>query len=287
MTAPFCRALAAGCLGLAIAAAPALAQDKVVATVNGKTITESDVRLADAEIGADVGNLPADQRRRVLVEYVIENQLFADAAEAGKLASGPVFDARMSYWRRRAMRDAYFESGVKGMITDAEMRKFYDAQVGGLKSEEEVRARHILVDGELLAKEIYEKIAHGGDFTKLAKEHSKDPGSRETGGDLGYFGRGQMVPQFEETAFKMKKGDVSMPVQSQFGWHVIKLEDRRDRKAPDYEAVKERIAAALVHRKAQEIAGSLRAKAKIEFIDAELRQADEAERRPRPVPAGK
>ncbi len=96
-----------------------------------------------------------------------------------------------------------------------------------------------------------------------------------------------MVPQFEETAFKMKKGEVSLPVKSQFGWHLIKLEDRRERKAPAYDAVKERISAALVHRKAQEVAGSLRGKAKIDFVDPELKQAADAENRPRPVPAGK
>ncbi len=117
-------------------AGPAAAQDKVVATVNGKAITEADMRLAEAEIGSDLGNLPPDQRRRVLAEYLIENQLFAEAAEAEKLASGPAFDERMGYWKRRAARDAYFEKGVKGSISDAETRKFYESQVSGLKTEE-------------------------------------------------------------------------------------------------------------------------------------------------------
>ncbi len=281
------RAGAASCLALLMSLAPVSAQDGVVARVNGKTITEADMRLAEAEIGTDIGNLPPDQRRRVLAEYLIENQLFADAAETAKLASGPAFDERLTYWRRRALRDAYFEKGVKSAISDEEARKFYDQQVSGLKPEPEVRARHILVEDELKAKEIFEKIAHGADFAKMAKEHSKDPGSREDGGDLGYFGRGQMVPVFEETAFKMQKGDVSQPVQSQFGWHLIKLEDRRDRRAPAYDSVKERISAALVHRKAQEVAGELRGKANVEFFDAALKAAAEAESRPRPVPAGK
>ena len=278
--------LAIGLLAIGASAGPVAAQDKVVATVNGKAITEADMRLAEAEIGSDLGNLPPDQRRRVLAEYLIENQLFAEAAEAEKLATGPAFDERMGYWRRRAARDAFFEKGVKGSISDAETRKFYESQVAGLKTEEEVRARHILVEDEAKAKEIFELIGHGSDFAEQARKHSKDPGSKEDGGDLGYFGRGQMVPQFEETAFKMKKGEVSLPVKSQFGWHLIKLEDRRERKAPAYDAVKERIAAALVHRKAQEIAGGLRGKARIDFVDAELKQAADAENRPRPVPAG-
>jgi peptidyl-prolyl cis-trans isomerase C len=267
--------------------APALAEEKVVAMVNGKTITETDMRLADAEIGSDLGNLPADQRRRVLVEYLIENQLFADAAEKDKLSSRPAFDERMGYWRRRAMRDAYFDEDVKGSVSEADVRKFYETQLSGMKPEEEVRARHILVDSEQQAKEIFEFIAHGSDFADMARKHSKDPGSREEGGDLGYFSRGQMVPEFEATAFKLNKGDVSMPVQSQFGWHLIKLEDRRQRKAPPYDSVKERISAALIHRKAQEVVGQLRGNAKIDFVDPALKQAYELENRPRPVPAGR
>ena len=274
---PLLAACAAALAFTLPAAPPVSAQDKLVTTVNGKRITEADMRLADAEIGGDLGNLPPGQRRRVLVEYLIENQLFADAADADKLSSGPAFDERLAYWRRRAMRDAYFDKNVKGAISEADARKFYEAQLAGIRPEEEVRARHILVESESVAKEIVEKIAHGGDFVQLAKEHSKDPGSRDDGGDLGYFGRGQMVPQFEEAAFKLKKGEFSQPVQSQFGWHVIRLEDRRERGAPGYESVKERISAALVHRKAQDLAGDLRTKAKIEFVDPELKQAVDAE----------
>lgn len=272
--------LAAGLLG----SLPAGAQDSVIAKVNGKTITESDMRLAEAEIGNDLGSLPPDQRRRVLLEYLIENQLFAEAAEGEKLASGAQFDERMQYWRRRALRDSYFERSVKNSVDDREARKLYDQQVSGLKPEEEVRARHILVDSEDKAKEVYEKVAHGEDFTKMAKEHSKDPGSKEDGGDLGYFAQGQMVPEFETAAFKLKKGDVSMPVQTKFGWHLIKIEDRRSRGAPPFEQVKERILASLVHRKAQEVAAGLREKAKLEYVDAEIKKQVDSEKTIKAVP---
>ena len=124
---------------------------------------------------------------------------------------------------------------LKKSISDADARKFYDQQVGSAKPQEEVHARHILVESEALAKELGEKVAKGGDFVELAKEHSKDPGSKDSGGDLGYFGRGQMVPVFEETAFKLAKGEVSPPVKSQFGWHIVKVEDRRQRGAPPFE----------------------------------------------------
>jgi peptidyl-prolyl cis-trans isomerase C len=263
----------------------AVAQEQVVARVNGKSITETDMRLADAEIGNELGSLPPEQRRRVLLEYLIENQLFAEAAEGEKLASGAQFDERMQYWRRRALRDSYFERSVKSAVDDREARKLYDQQVSGRKPEEEVRARHILVDSEDKAREVYEKIAHGEEFAKMAKDHSKDPGSKDDGGDLGYFAQGQMVPEFEVAAFKLKKGDVSMPVQTKFGWHLIKIEDRRSRGAPPFEQVKERILASLVHRKAQEVAASLRDKAKLEYVDADIKKQVDGENTMKAVPS--
>lgn len=275
--------LMAACLTFLLAGGPVVAQDKIIAKVNGRAITDTDLRHAEAEIGNDLGSIPADQRRRVLVEYLIETHLFAEAAEGAKLGSGQAFDDRMKYWQRRALRDAYFDKTVREAVTEAEARKLYDSQVAAAKPQEEVRARHILVESEVKAKEIFEKIAHGEDFARMAKEHSKDPGSKDEGGDLGYFSRGQMVPVFEETAFKLKKGDMSQPVQSQFGWHIIKVDDRRQRGAPPFDAIKERIMASLIHRRAQELGQSLRDKAKLEFIDPELRAEAEKENQIRPA----
>jgi peptidyl-prolyl cis-trans isomerase C len=141
-----------------------------------------------------------------------------------------------------------------------------------------VRARHILVDSKDKAREIYEKIAHGSDFAQLARENSKDPGSKDQGGELGFFTRGQMVPQFEEAAFKLKKGEVSDPVESQFGWHIIRVDDRRQRAAPAFETVKDRVVASMIHKKAQQIATDLRGKAQIEYIDPEIKRSMESER---------
>lgn len=258
----------------------AAAQDAVVATVNGKNITEGDVKLAEAEIGSDLGSLPEATKRRVLVEYLIENQLFAEAAEGDKLASSPEFDGRMQYWRRRALRDTYFDKSVKDAVSEADAKRFYDEQVKQLKPEEEVKARHILVESEDKAKEIAEKIAHGAEFADMAKEFSKDPGTKDEGGTLGYFTRGQMVPQFEEAAFKLQKGDVSQPVQTQFGWHLIQVEDRRERQPPEFDVIKDRLLASMIHRKAQEIAASLRGKAKIDYVDPEIKKQVDTEAKP-------
>jgi peptidyl-prolyl cis-trans isomerase C len=251
------------------------AEDKVVATVNGYAISEADLALAEAEIGNELGNLPEGTRRRVLVEFMIDNQLFAGAAEAENLGSGPDFDKRMAFWRQRALRDIYFDKSVKASIGEEAARAIYEDKVKQLKPEDEVQARHILVSSEEAAKKLLERANAGEDFGQLAKENSGDAGSKEQGGMLGYFGRGQMVPQFEEAAFALKKGELSKPVQSQFGWHVIKVEDRRQKPPPSFEEVKDRLIGSMVQNKAQNIAGELRQKAKIDYLDPELKKMAE------------
>ena len=271
--------VAATLLGVAAIASASVGQDnRVVATINGKAITEGELNLADAEIGSELGNVPEGTKRRVLIEFMIESQLLADAADSAKLGQGADFEQRARYWRRRALRDVYFESKIKSAVTDAEARTFYDGQVAQMKPEEEIKTRHILVESEDEAKQLREKIAHGANFAQLAKEHSKDPGSKDDGGELGYFGRGQMVPQFEEAAFKLQKGDLSEPIQTQFGWHLIQLDDRRQRKPPEFDEVKGRLVAAMVHRKAQEAVAELRGKAKIEYVDPAVKAQVEAEK---------
>jgi peptidyl-prolyl cis-trans isomerase C len=288
MRAVFAAALLTAAFPVAIhLAGESLAQEKIVAKVNGKSITEADMQLAEAEIGSELGSIPPEARRRVILEYVIENQLFADAAEAAKLGSGAAFDERMHYWRRRALREYYFEAELKNSVSDTDAKKFYDQQVGSAQAQEEVRARHILVETEAQAKELQDRIGKGEDFVALAKAYSKDPGSKDEGGDLGYFGRGQMVPVFEETAFSLKAGQVSPPVKSQFGWHIVKVEDRRQRGAPPFEAIKERLIASMIHRKAQEVAADLRAKAQLEYIDPAIKAQIDQERTIKPVPAPK
>lgn len=260
---------------------PSFAQDdKVVAKVNGNTITEADMRFANAEIGAQLGDIPENVKRRALAEYLIDNALFAEAAIAAKIAADPAFEEQMQYVRRRLLREQYFEKQLKGAISEADAKKIYDQRVAQLKSENEVAARHILVDNEEKAKEILAKIKAGGDFAALAKENSTDTGSKEQGGFLGYFGRGQMVPEFEKAAFTMIKGQVSEPVKTNFGWHIIKLEDRRRKPPPSFDEVKETILNSLAVLKAQEVVGALRKKADVEYLDDDIKkQVEEQEKK--------
>ncbi len=245
------------------------AKDKPLLRINDRVISEEDIRLAESEIGPQLSSIPASERRRVVIEYLIEIALMAEAGKKAGLTEGPDYEKRLKYYRERAARDAYFDKNVMAAVTEASAKALYDSQIGAVAGQEEVRARHILVKTEADAQDIIERLNRGADFAELAKEKSIGP-SKARGGDLGYFTRGQMVKPFEEAAFALKKGEISEPVKTQFGWHVIKLEDRRERKPPSFESLKDRIMASLIQRKAQEVLEKLRSNAKVEFLDKDL-----------------
>ncbi len=261
-------------------AAPAFADGKVLAKVDGKDVTDADVALAQSEIGPNLGSIPPEQRTAVLVNYIIDNRLMSAAAEKAGYGSDASMAARVEYYKGRALRDLFFDKSVTGAVTDAEAKKIYDKKVGDIKPVEEVRALHILVAKKEEADDLVAKLKAGGDFAALAKEKSTDTGSGAQGGDLGYFAKGQMVKPFEDAAWALKANEVSAPVQSQFGWHVIKMLDKRNKPAPAFETVKDGILNSLVQQKAQEIIGGLHKAAKIEYVDADLKKAAEAGQQP-------
>ena len=263
---------------LRFAAAEDKPGDTVVATVNGQPITESDLRFAENELGGEIANLPPEVKRRALAEYLIDNELFAKAAEEAKISATPEYEQQMRYLKRRVLRELYFDKTLKGKIGEDEAKKVYTEKIAQLKPEEEIEARHILVDSEEKAKELHAKIVAGADFAQLAKENSTDTGSKDQGGVLGYFGHGQMVPEFEAAAFKLEKGQVSEPVHTNFGWHIIKVDDRRKKEPPSFAAVKDTILNSLVVRKAQDTATELRSKAQVEYVDAGIKKQVEEQK---------
>jgi peptidyl-prolyl cis-trans isomerase C len=264
--------LAAAVIGFA--SLPAAADDVVVARVNGVDIKQSDLDFASSEVGSRLASLPAEDRNRVLLQYVIENELMAGAGQTDSLDKADTFQARVKYHERRALRDAFFDAKITGAVSEADAKQIYDAQIGQLKPEQEVHARHILVATEAEAKEVAERLKKGEDFAAVAKEKSKDPGAE--GGDLGFFARGQMLKPFEDAAFALEVGQISEPVQTQFGWHIIKVEEKRDQALPTFDQVKGAIIAQLVQAKAQEVVSGLRDSAKIEVVDPELKKAMDA-----------
>jgi len=252
----------------------ASADDVVVAKINGVDIKQSDLDFAASEVGAQLANFPPEDRRRMLLQFVMENELMAEAAVQAGLESGQSFEDRLKYHKRRALRDAYFDKSVRNAVPDEEAKKIYDAKVAGMKPEEEIHARHILVATEAEAKEVKERLLKGEDFATVAKEKSKDPSAE--GGDLGFFGRGQMLKPFEDAAFALKEGELSDPVQTQFGWHIIKVEEKRTRPLPTYDQVKDTIMSQLTAQKAKDTLKQLHDAAKIEIVDPEIKKSMDA-----------
>lgn len=282
MNSPFARS---ALLALAVAVAgPAWAQDNpVVAKVDGVEVRQSDLNAALEDIAQGIPpQMSAEERREYLIAYVTDMMLIAKAAEARKLGDTPEFKKKMDQARVKLLMDAILTAEAKAATTDEAMKKVYAEAAKQMGEEQEVRARHILVETEDQAKAILADLKKGGDFAAIAKEKSKDTGAAAQGGDLGYFTKDQMVPEFAEVAFKLDKGKLSDPVKSQFGWHIILVEDKRLKPVPEFDKVKDQIES-YVQRKAQaDLVTKLRAQAKIEKMDAP-KPADPA----KPADAGK
>jgi peptidyl-prolyl cis-trans isomerase C len=246
--------------------AQASAPDPVVARVNGVDIKQSDLALAEEDLGADMQGVSPEARREHLISYLADIIMVTQAADKKKLADNPEFKRRLAFLRNKLLMGYELQEEAKSAATDEALHQTYNDAVKSMGGQEEVRARHILVETEDEAKNLLEQIKGGADFATLAKEKSKDPGAAE-GGDLGYFTKDQMVPEFAEVAFKMYPGQLSNPVKTQFGWHIIKLEDKRTKQPPEFDKVKEQIETFLARKAQTEFIAKLRQTAKIERLD--------------------
>jgi peptidyl-prolyl cis-trans isomerase C len=244
----------------------AAAEDVVVATVDGRPIHLSDLSFVEEEIYAMIGNVTPQQKGQILLGYAIDRDLaVAAATKAGVSEQDPEVMARMELYRDKAVQEVYISRLLSARVSEEAMREAYARDFTSRPAVEEVRARHILVKDEETAKTLATKAKAGADFTQLAKDNSIGP-SKDSGGDLGYFTADQMVPSFSTAAFNLEPGDVSEPVQSQFGWHVIKLEDKRTQPIPSYDEVAAEIAEDLFTQAQQEIYQGWRGQAKIEMV---------------------
>jgi len=241
--------------------------DTVIARVNGVDIRQSDLAFAEEDFSNELRGAPPDVKREQLIAYLTDVILVSQAAEKQKLADGAEFKRRQAFLRNKLLMGALLQQRSKEAATDEEMRKVYDDAIKNASSEEEVRARHILVETEDEAKAVVEQLKGGADFAVVAKEKSKDPGSAANGGDLDFMGKSELVPEFADVAFKMYPGQTSNPVKTQFGWHIIKLEEKRNRQPPTFEQLKERIEAFVMRKAQTELVTQLRETAKIERLD--------------------
>src|SRR3984885_9682193 len=251
-----------------LAGLPVRADDTnpVLAKVNGSEIRQSDVALAEEELGPSLAQMDPATKKDNVLSFLIDMKIVAKAAEDKKVADTEEFKKRFTFTRNRLLMDSLLASEGKAATTDAAMKQVYEDASKQIAGEQEVHARHILVETEDEAKAVKAELDKGGDFAELAKKKSKDPGAAD-GGDLGFFTKDQMVPEFSAVAFALEPGKISDPVKSQFGWHIIQVEEKRNRKAPDFEQVKAQIETYVTRKAQAEYVAKLREAAKIERMD--------------------
>lgn len=249
----------------------------VVANVGGESITEADLAFAAEDMAQDLAQMPPEERRAFLVRILIDMKVMSKAARDAGMDQTEIFAQRQKYLEERALRRAYFNEAIAGAVTEEAARAEYDAFVQQFEPQDEIRASHILVEDEAKANELKAQLDGGADFATLARENSIDPGAAN-GGDLGFFGRGMMVQPFETAAFGLANaGDVSAPVQSQFGWHIIKLAEKRQSAPPSFEQLAAQIQNQLLMRSFSEKVDELMEGVEITIEDPELKARFDAQ----------
>ena len=238
-----------------------------MARVNDAEIVQSDLDSAASELGARLTGLSQEDRGLALLQFNIENQLMAEAAEKQNLAAGRSFEGWPTYQRRRALRDMYFDKNIRGSVSDQAIKKLYNEKIAEIERESEVRVRHILVPTEAEAEKVAERLKNGEDFVALAKEVSKDPSSAS--GGLPFVPLGDLIAPVEDAVFALKVGQISKPVQTQFGWNIFKLEEKRQQPLPTWDTLRDELA----QQKVREVVSQLRRGAKIEVLDVKLNRA--------------
>ena len=248
----------------------AVAQNQIsegtVATVDGIAITYNDVSLVEDELMAAYGQLPEEQRFQTLVGYMVNRILASEAAKKAGLENDADVAKIKAFMERKALQDVYIAKILMERVREEDVTAYYDKEIKNGPVEEEVRARHILLDNREAADAVMADLENGADFAALAKERSKGP-SGPSGGDLGYFSKQSMVPAFSDAAFKLAAGETSPPVQTQFGWHVIRVEDRRNRPIPPFDQVRDQIFQLLISEAQRDIYDEMRAKASVDLVD--------------------
>ena len=261
-------ALALGAAAVLAFAGAASAEPKVLATVNGQPITEEELAVAMADIGPGLPQkLEGAARQKYVLDYLIDLKLAAAKAQAEKLDQSPDFAKKLAYYRDKLAMEELLGSIAKAATTEEAERKAYDEAAKAEPPQAEIHARHILLPTEDDAKKALARVKGGEDFAKVANELSKDTAG--DGGDLGWFTKDRMVPEFSEAAFKLKKGEISDPVKTQFGWHVIQVEDTRTKTFPPFEQLKDQAARFVAQKAESEEVAALHAAAKIQLFDAD------------------
>jgi len=258
----------------------AASPDPVVANVNGQPIHLSDLNEAAQGLPPNVRGMPPQTLYPMLLDQLIDGRALVAEAHKSGLDKDPAVQRQVSAAEDRALQTAVLNKAIGPAVTDQALRARYDKDVAGKAGEEEVHAKHILVDNEAEAKKITAQLKGGGDFAALAKQYSKDPGGAQ-GGDLGFFKKDDMVPEFATAAFALQPGQMSQePVHSQFGWHVILVVERRRAEAPSFEQARDELRQKMIQEGVQKVVAQARAAASVQKFNldgSQLRATDTAE----------
>jgi peptidyl-prolyl cis-trans isomerase C len=251
--------------------------DTVVARIDGTELHLSDVEAAQQNLPPQAQKLPLDQIYPALLDRLVDGALLTEAGRKDHLDREPEVQLRLKRFEDRLIQEAYLNRAVKQGETEDRLKARYQTFVKEKAGREEVRARHILVKTEAEAKQVIAELDKGADFVSLAKKYSTDTGA-DAGGDLGYFGHDDMVAAFADAAFAVPAGQYTRaPVKTEFGWHVIKVEDRRLAKPPSFDEAREELGQALAHDIIDAKLKELRSTARIETFGLDGK----------PLPAGK
>jgi peptidyl-prolyl cis-trans isomerase C len=259
-------------------AAPASADDPVLARVDGAVIRRSDVLQFQRNLPPQFQQMPIEALIEPIMDRLISQKLLAADGRKQNLQNDPQLRARMAQYEERLLQETLLGRMLERQVTEAALRTRYEAYTKENPGKDEVRARHILVGSEAQAQAILRELRGGADFARLATDRSIDPAGKQSGGDLGFFAKDEMVPEFAEAAFAMKPGDTSTaPVRTQFGWHVIRVEDRRS-VSESFEEVRERLTSELSQETMQAYVDNLRKAARIELFGLDGRPVPQAPR---------
>lgn len=256
--------LMAGLAFSGIGTANAAGKDGVAAVVNGKNLMVEEIEAAYNANPAIKDKASFDEFYSKTLDIFVDGEVVYQAAVNAKVTDTPEYKVQLKALQEELARKIYLEKQVREKVSDAEVRKLYNEYKNSFKGEKEIKAKHILVDSEAKAKEVIAKLKKEGDFDKLAKEYSKEPA------ELGYFTKDVMVPEFADAAFKLKKGQYTKaPVKTQFGYHVILVEDIRDAKPLPLKQIEGKLRAMLAQKTMGDVVQGLQNKAKIVKYDTE------------------
>lgn len=257
---------------------------KVVAVYEGGKLTVEDI---NKELSIMLGNAPEGKKvsldtlppelQKDVVKRIVFSRLVAEEAAKTEIPNDPKLKEQLEMIKGQLIQGEYLNRKIKAEVTEEKLKERYDALVKSMADKEEIKARHILVESEDTAKKVLAELHKGASFEELAKKYSKDP-NKEKGGDLGYFGRGQMVAPFENAAFALKNTEISQPVKTDFGWHIIKLEDRRKAQPQKFEEVKPRLSNELSQKFLQQYIDELLQKSKFQSMIEESKAESPAQK---------